>query len=846
LTTYHKLNNGQCWVNNYPETIKSFREYEEYNQQVVVFLVRGVDPYSTRGKVEYDLSRLFSYDLDGSGLPQGEVKVRGDYKLNIPIQGKYTAIRQDIFMLGDITITDPYTNFNLYHNSYHFRPNTTIGTQAQFSGFTSNLPSFYSSLDNSTAPTFLSGADGLNLYAEPGYAYNPTSPYLMNLDGFTHSSPQYQQFYGYTNLRNGFTFTLEDRYNPFSCVRYRPIRNDQTTFFLSYPPNQGYYPREIVDGGTLMGQKITMRDNILEVKAYHYSPRYPSSYNYNFNNVGSTGKIIMRSDRLPLSTNNVNNLENSYALMANVQLGIFTISDDGTSEAAGGTPVGSPTFSDPGQNLEDQISGVSVLNTFTCNGMIPLPCYYAPIVNGVPSTEIAVQDKPNSCYENGVDGNEIMENGCYVLITAPLFSLPKDIQLLTEWTSRLQITFAACRNVWSHIFTNNWINGSLYAFSFRNRRLFDNNNQPFSDYCEDTMILHPTNNFYYRSSPFYSGTTFNPQKRFVGAPQASPSDFAQFFGFNSYGGNEKNLKFPTTLVDLGPRNDYIQELVFSDEYDGYIMNQLKDTTFQDVSEILNLLIINRLTNTTFLAKLFGGNGANVLTYFDKRSKNFVDGDYAQMISISSELGVVEFESSNYLPIVNKQDPIYFANTSSNDPVFGIFFSSNTQTRDFLSPKRTIINPLAQTNSNCAFSNFYVYSQLVPFYQWEIKPSEDSAYDNIFGSQRNDWYTNKLGNQFFSKQYQSLDRLDNTSRYFRTNTSNINRDFKGYIYSYDNNVLSTTYDEYNPNRNSWDHNNPDNNAVTVGSPFYFYFGLKKGKTAWDRFARKWINFENITE
>jgi hypothetical protein len=272
------------------------------------------------------------------------------------------------------------------------------------------------------------------------------------------------------------------------------------------------------------------------------------------------------------------------------------------------------------------------------------------------------------------------------------------------------------------------------------------------------------------------------------------------------------------------------------------MNQMKDTTFQDVSDILNLLIVNRLTNTTFLQKLFGGNGANVLTYFDKRSKNFVDGDYAQMISINSELGVVELEGSTYPQIPNKQDPIYFAPTLSEDPVFGIFFSSNTQTRDFISPKRTIINPLATTASNCAFSNFYVYSQLVPFYQWEIKNSEDLPYDNIFGSQRNEWFTDKLdGSQFFTKNYQSLDRLDPSSRYFRTNTSIFNKDFKGYIYSYDN-----VNDEYNPNRTSFAPNSPQPNVVTVGSPFFFYFGLKKGKTAWDKFARKWINFENITE
>jgi hypothetical protein len=42
-------------------------------------------------------------------------------------------------------------------------------------------------------------------------------------------------------------------------------------------------------------------------------------------------------------------------------------------------------------------------------------------------------------------------------------------------------------------------------------------------------------------------------------------------------------------------------------------------------------------------------------------------------------------------------------------------------------------------------------------------------------------------------------------------------------------------------------NEDNNRIfTVGAPFYFYFGLKKGKTAWDRFARKWLDLETFTD
>jgi hypothetical protein len=44
--------------------------------------------------------------------------------------------------------------------------------------------------------------------------------------------------------------------------------------------------------------------------------------------------------------------------------------------------------------------------------------------------------------------------------------------------------------------------------------------------------------------------------------------------------------------------------------------------------------------------------------------------------------------------------------------------------------------------------------------------------------------------------------------------------------------------------SWQVNNPNDDTITIGAPFYFYFGLKKGASAWDRFAKKWINTERI--
>jgi hypothetical protein len=37
---------------------------------------------------------------------------------------------------------------------------------------------------------------------------------------------------------------------------------------------------------------------------------------------------------------------------------------------------------------------------------------------------------------------------------------------------------------------------------------------------------------------------------------------------------------------------------------------------------------------------------------------------------------------------------------------------------------------------------------------------------------------------------------------------------------------------------------DKQLVTVGAPFHFYFGLKRGASSFDRFKGKWINTEII--
>jgi hypothetical protein len=634
----------------------------------------------------------------------------------------------------------------------------------------------------------------------------------------------------------------------------------------------------------------------------------------------------MRSDRLPSSTTKQNNCTCGFLLQQNSLLGIYKVEDTGVILQANTAGFVSTSTGLPDNDTPDNFTNQLIDSCNICSESRNLECYQFQ------NNQYVVNSGP--CQQ--FNGKYIFQNGCYVLVTEPITSLAKDFISLNEWMSRVNIVFGACRNVWSHLFTNNWVNGVLYAFAFKNDRFFTNGSaiagqpclhtveltnptgngwgswtidievngltflngltlnsgtgpdtfsfyaypgdtvtiktntpssapsgcqvliknqangviiptttltlpqtivngtafctgptpyfQAYSQFCKKTMYLDiRTNNFYYRSSPYD-----DLNQIFCGVPLLNGST------------NDRNLLFPTTIVDLGPKTEFIQELVMSDNYDGYTMKNLNTTTFSDISDLLNILIISRLANTDLIAIILGGQGANIFSYFNERSRFNVDADYAQMISINSELGVNEFDSANYPDNPNPaiQDPVYFNSGSVNDTVIGVFFSSDTQLRDYVTPRRTIINQNLPIGQAC-FADIPVFSQKVPFYQWNIKPNMDNI-DSIFGSQSNDWYTTPTipqGSSYFTQRYQSLDRLYSTSRYF-INTNTIAQYQKAHIYAVDNTG------ELTPSTSAWIQHSPTPRTVTVGAPFHFYFGLKKGGSAFDRFARQWLNFDEI--
>jgi hypothetical protein len=685
-----------------------------------------------------------------------------------------------------------------------------------YSGFNSNLVSYYSKLDNKSI--------NYTLQCSNEGSANPS---------ITTAGKAVPNI-GFSVLGGINWFTRVPRIiTPSNQVPYLVINSG--LLYNINGNNEGYIPNEIVEGSAIMNLSgsydrltgywecvrswgpyclkweyrwNTPADPVDTLKPFYWSPTYNSTGNtLNFTAGTNGNQIVMRGDRLPTSTLTQEFCCNSWVLQKNANLQVYLIPEKGTVgiySSAGSSSVIGGGGSLNLTNNQTKINGL--FNTFTCGGSVNLECYDCDRkpINGVINGTIKVDyGKQYSA------GKRIFNKGCYIFITRMFLSLITDWALMAEWISRNMVMLGACRNVFSHTFNNNWVNGNLYVMSFKNDVVGYTSptsnppNAPINQYClqpSSPVMYHiATKSFYYKSTP-YDGDDFNG-----------------------------NVKYPTTMIDLGPRSYFLQEIVMSDEYDGYITNKLNSSSFSHVDEILNLFIVSRFLDNGFIQNLLAG--ANILSYFqqedDSRGNLKIDADYAQLISINSELGVAAFQASNYPDNVDplKQSPIFF-----DCQYLGIFYSSDTQFRDYVTPKRTIIDPTASINNqSCAFSNFPVYSQVVPLSQWEIKNA-----GSIFGNEGNNWNYDTI----YKSKYQSLDRLDVNSRYFRNDGISVIDD-KGYIYAVNG------AGDLSAGVSNWTRNNPEPEMVTVGAPFHFYFGLKRGKSAYDRFRSKWVNTEITT-
>lgn len=751
-----------------------FSEYfVEYQNQYVTILQRGVDPYSPKFVNKYGVGKLFGYQNED------DLVITATTRLNIPIQ-PLTSQESNVMSVQKLDDQN-----NIFYSSYFFQPGN------DFSGFTTTAVGYYSALDAST---------DLSLWVSPSATQSNFGTLAVANGWFNRPGP------------NGTT----------GNVKILTSKNSNNTYNTSGQlsvSDRFYDLNEDVSGADFYWMKGNGNNPNNFTSTYLgivYLPRAIQNPTL----LNNKQKNVLRTDRLPSSDGFEGAVvldeqwySTSAILQQNTNFQIY-IDFAGGSQAIGGAIEEAGADIVP-PDIQDQDASENVLETFTCNTMVPLNCYQGE------GTNFGINP---DCKDK-----DLVKGGCYRFRTGtPITTLPRDLRLFSEWGLRYRFFYALCRGVLSQTFTNNWINGSLFAVPFQVRTLYKPNNTIDEVlYCKETFYYNDdSNNFYIRSSPYDQS-----QQKFIG----------KFATRNTGSVNDLNLLYPTTILDLGPKSNLYAFTTLDPQNKGFVINQLSPTSAGDQSDLVNLFVISRITSKTFLfanllsplsnAQFAIGANLAINSLFTRDNVQVppqlrIGGDLAQLMSINSEFGTIKFSPDVYN---NQQQPgnppIYFINTFLQN-VMGVFFSSTTedlQYKDFITPGRILFRP-----SNVQNAIPFVYglkSQNVPFYRWQIQQTGSNP--TIFGNQFNNWATGT--GDIFTTKYQSLDRLKTTQPgYFIGSNTQLNDTYaRGYIFNVNNNGINSLNGGNYPNK------------FLVGAPNHFYFGLINGATSLDRFRQKYL-------
>lgn len=692
--------------------------------------------------------------LYGGTSFNGSVKVRGSYYLNLPIQ-PYSSSNNKAVIRHDELTTNSSTDNSGYRRLY-FKSFTYTPSQSDYQSYTTKLHRHY------------------NAYS-------------------VKDKEQIGMFVGSTKSLGNSISTTQNAVRVSDSGSWEKMVSDN-----SY--RWGYYDEEIVEGvGAIFSNKAKPDD---PSKMVFMSPTYYRLYPSHTITMSDNEYILMRSDRLP--TSDKHNFR--FALHQNSKFMVYKVSEDGEVT---GISTGSENLGGEGDDFNEDAGAIAtqVNQTFSCEKMVPLECYSGS------GYSIGVQPSDDRCYY--VDNAKTvkkMYGGCYYLITKN-FAIGEDFQSIAEWKARFRMMYALCNNVVSLSFVNNWVNGSLYMFAFQKDDIYSNDvnsekflNLPEYQYCEDTIVYQTQNNsFFYRATPYnngFIGRDNEPEQNIIGRFNAA---------------NRKFLGNPTTIMDLGPRDQFIKELCFNPEFQGYIVDTVKTSSYNDTSDIMQLFAISRLTSSGFWGQILGLGDASIARLFS-RDNSRLDGDIAQLISTNSEYGVVPYLGSNY----TDDDVLYYE--VNGDPTLGVFFQANTVNRDMITPGRFTFQDI---KGSFLYDYYGHNDQEVPFYKWEIYGGPAT----IFGTDVNDWVTKRsVGGQGIGTiNYQSIDRMLPGPQFNPTgSTPSYVR--PGFIYN-----SEIVNDEVKPLKSIPSRSN----KIMLGSPYFFYFGLRKGSSSMNKFIDKFV-------
>jgi len=436
---------------------------------------------------------------------------------------------------------------------------------------------------------------------------------------------------------------------------------------------------------------------------------------------------------------------------------------------------------------------------------------------------------------------------------------------ITEYANRKLVAKLFCEGVSNYSFIDNWLTGSLYLFPFKAKVRWDDEaaldlNYRRTSYCDDLVYFKvgtlekPVKRFYYRSTPF-NGSSFST-----------------------------SIKHPTTVVDLGPRDEFIKEICIDPALDPNcsVVRNIGPTSYQSFKEMLGLYINYKMDtgNATISilnpVKTFFSN-----TGFDSRLPSKMDslimnGDVLQLISINNEAGIQEFDLQNqHYSAYNPQllDPDNYQSLFKTGGDWGpLPINLILDDGDGYRVRQCLNEP----------GNLTEASQVVPFYLWDKKGTGfgsgvsqswdytsvqsqplqgmknlspyqynftgDSTFEYILFPMTKDYGGNVIGLTGIGNSL--IDIFDIV--YSADTHTNFNIQEEGFTFLYTENNLTGTLWTRTGSTGNWASQawastddfyikptatNYAGNKQILSTPFLFYFGLRPGKTAVDKFIER---------
>jgi hypothetical protein len=439
-------------------------------------------------------------------------------------------------------------------------------------------------------------------------------------------------------------------------------------------------------------------------------------------------------------------------------------------------------------------------------------------------------------------------NGIFKIIPGSQTNI-RIFEILREYRRRKRVGKLFCGGIVNYSFIDNWLSGSLYFFQFKGKK---------GKYCEDVIRYVETQDKYYYRSALYTSES-------------------------NWGGN-KNTQMgrPTTMVDLGPRDEFIKEICIDPSLDPNcsVSRSIGPTSFQSFGELLGLAINYRMdvSNNTFDINNFFNNTG--FTY----TSRVLDGDILQLISINNEVGIDEFDLQN---------PKYLGYSYSRlDPeVFPDVFKNGNSTYGPL-PVTLFLDEDGERVRSCLNEpgRLTESSQKIPFFLWDKKGTGFGPYNsltldtqswdygsvqvqplqgmtfayNLTGStsdQSDKYLLLPITYTFSGLTISSTGDTTNEVDFDVIDDSGDNHtaydnEYPGYTYLYVNSgttinpLTGTLYTRYGEG-GTW-HSQPwdltddfiirktqdyySGNKQILSTPFMFYFGLRVGKTGVDKFIQ----------